>query len=74
MKDFTRPQDVLDECAYQLAFISDFFTQPIATNDHVWISDDGAQGLALFLDEIKTNISKANDAFQAKFRQAEVPQ
>jgi hypothetical protein len=72
MKDFTRPHDVLDECAYQLAFIADFFTQPIAVNDHVFISDDGAQGLAMFLYEIKTNISHANDVLLTRIRQTEV--
>jgi len=59
MHDFTRPVDVLDECAYKIAFLYDFITQPIARTENPFLSNDGAQGLSLILYEIKQAMFKA---------------
>lgn len=62
MHDFTRPVDVIYECAYKIAFLSDFFSQPLAPKSEPYLSGDGCQGLSLVLSEIKETLNQATTA------------
>lgn len=66
MFDFSRPVDVLDECAYRIAFLEEFFTQPIAVNETPYLSNSGAQGLSLFLCDIKTALTTTSDVLSQR--------
>lgn len=72
MHDFSRPVDVIGECGYKIAFLSDFFTQPLAKNENTFLSEPGGQGLALILCEIKADLDKATDKIIELYQRKEV--
>lgn len=71
MQDFSRPVDVIGECSYKIAFLSDFFTQPLAKNENTFLSEPSCQGLALILFEIREALDKATDQITVLYKRKE---
>lgn len=66
--DFTRPVDIIDEAACRVAFLSDFFSQPLAPKSEPYLSGDGCQGISLILRDINEMLTKSTDAIVAQRR------